>query len=996
MKKHFLFLALICSLTCFAQYETTIEAKLLDKKTNQPIPYANIGFFEKSIGTVSDANGDFKLLYLDDAIGNTDELQVSALGYQTLKVSKKQFERYLVNTNKIYLRPEPLALDAVVITNDKKVQVRLGSNDNSSDLMGYWKDKKALGGELATKIKIRKDNTQLLDFKFNVLENASDSIKVRVNIYEYKRGKPHKKISSQNIFHTISKKSGLEVIDLKPYNIFVSDDVVISLELLEVFGSDISLAISARKDYKGNSFTRYISKDKWNKMKFISLNFSVLSSEILNVDGLDVNRFSPEKITLYWDVSYSMYSRDLNKELDFLKSYLKQFKSLKIDLITFSNTEVFEQEFQIRNGNADKLINHLESINYNGATSFKNVLKTNKNNADIALVFTDGKTIFEPLETEISIPVFTVNSKKDANHVALQRAAFNEGGYYINLNEVSKKEALNFILKDLEDTKDYDSYKPDSVISGNVSSEELKLQGVSVRVKSTLKETKTDIDGNFTISASIDDILEFTFLAMEKKEVIVNNANPIEVEMIPDAEILNEIVIEAEKKKQEEVESAFGNSKKDALGYGVNVMEEKDIRPSMIFLSDVIRRGNFPGVTVNGYGLDAKYSIRGTISINFPADPIFVVDGIIYTDPPNFIDPQNIKKITLIKSLAGTVRYGTLGRGGVFIIKTKSGSPDFVEKPINKLLVKGNDYEEKLPLLESSVKKSEVTLALEQASGYQDALNIYNRLILEGDLKSIPFYFDASDYFMRWDKDKAIDILTTIAEVAPKNVKALKALAYKLEALEELEKTKYLYEEIMTLRPKDAQSYRDLALIYSKVKMYDEAMAIYKNILNKSIEGIDFTGLGDVIENELKAFVLNNRVHINYKDLPNEFLTANFKKDLRIVFEWNDPNVEFDIQFVSPQKKYYKWQHSIFNNKDRLFDEIKNGYHTEEFIIDDAASGEWIINIECLSEEELLNPTFLKYTVFTNYGLPNEKKDVRVIKLYDQKQKVTLDKLFYK
>ena len=63
-------------------------------------------------------------------------------------------------------------------------------------------------------------------------------------------------------------------------------------------------------------------------------------------------------------------------------------------------------------------------------------------------------------------------------------------------------------------------------------------------------------------------------------------------------------------------------------------MKEEDIRPNMVFLSDVIRRGNFPGVTVTGSGLDAKYSIRGVISINFPADPIFDVDGIVITVKP--------------------------------------------------------------------------------------------------------------------------------------------------------------------------------------------------------------------------------------------------------------------------------------------------------------------------------------------------------------------------
>ena len=49
----------------------------------------------------------------------------------------------------------------MVLSNEKRVQVRLGSNDEDSDLMGYWKDKNVLGGELATKIRIRKKNTQL-------------------------------------------------------------------------------------------------------------------------------------------------------------------------------------------------------------------------------------------------------------------------------------------------------------------------------------------------------------------------------------------------------------------------------------------------------------------------------------------------------------------------------------------------------------------------------------------------------------------------------------------------------------------------------------------------------------------------------------------------------------------------------------------------------------------------------------------------------------------
>jgi hypothetical protein len=98
---------------------------------------------------------------------------------------------------------------------------------------------------------------------------------------------------------------------------------------------------------------------------------------------------------------------------------------------------------------------------------------------------------------------------------------------------------------------------------------------------------------------------------------------------------------------------------------------------------------------------------------------------------------------------------------------------------------------------------------------------------------------------------------------------------------------------------------------------------------------------------------------------------------------------------VNPQKKYFKWSHSKFANKERLIDELTYGYNTEEFIIDDADTGEWIINIECLSGEAIVNPTYLKYTVFKNYGQDNETKEIKVIKLYKQTTKVTLDKFMY-
>ena len=93
--------------------------------------------------------------------------------------------------------------------------------------------------------------------------------------------------------------------------------------------------------------------------------------------------------------------------------------------------------------------------------------------------------------------------------------------------------------------------------------------------------------------------------------------------------------------------------------------------------------------------------------------------------------------------------------------------------------------------------------------------------------------------------------------------------------------------------------------------------------------------------------------------------------------------------------KYFNWSHTVIDSRDNMIDEIQYGYNTEEFIIDDSDKGEWIINIENFSLENQDNPTYLKYTVYKNYGRPNEIKKIMVINLSEIKQKTTLERLMY-
>jgi uncharacterized protein YfaP (DUF2135 family) len=120
-------------------------------------------------------------------------------------------------------------------------------------------------------------------------------------------------------------------------------------------------------------------------------------------------------------------------------------------------------------------------------------------------------------------------------------------------------------------------------------------------------------------------------------------------------------------------------------------------------------------------------------------------------------------------------------------------------------------------------------------------------------------------------------------------------------------------------------------------------------------------------------------------------MTPNFKIDLRLTASWSDANAPFEFQFVNPNNRFYNW------NSDTTFNENKKkGVTMEEFVIDDALPGHWLVNIRYIgSEDQSPVPPYLKYTVYKNYGTLNEQKKTKLIKLDDQLRKVTLDSFIY-
>lgn len=532
---------------------------------------------------------------------------------------------------------------------------------------------------------------------------------------------------------------------------------------------------------------------------------------------------------------------------------------------------------------------------------------------------------------------------------------------------------------------------------GTVVSQEGPIQGATVQVKNSFTEAVTDADGNFNIKASEGAVLVVSYFGMEPKEVLVPASKTLQITLETDAELLDEVLIEAKRKEQEKTEeTAYGKRNRKALGYSTSqVLTADQINQSYTSSFDVLRL--LPGIAVSGLFPNQAVVFTKNLSIT-TALPAVVVDGAVYEQSIlNAITPDEIEQVSLLKSANATLRYGQLGAGGAILITTKMAARNNlkeVEKPPS-LLVEGNEYEESVITYESLPNTAPYIVALQNATSFDAAKRIYEEQTANGNNNTVSYYASVSDYFLKWDKDFSFRVLSNIAREATNNPRALKTYAYKLEERDEMLKALNVYNRILALRPEQAQSYRDVAKASEAVGDYQTAFALYYQIIYNTIPKVDCTGIKDLAINEMLHLLAFHKNKVPYETLPNDFLATKLNEDIRIVLEWNTPAKDFETQFVSPDNKFFIWNHTKFTNKELLEQEATQGFAIKEQLVDEKSKGMWRVNIRYYDEDPENNPTFLKYTLYQNYGQPNETQEIKVFNLAKLTEKITVDTFLY-
>ena len=291
--------------------------------------------------------------------------------------------------------------------------------------------------------------------------------------------------------------------------------------------------------------------------------------------------------------------------------------------------------------------------------------------------------------------------------------------------------------------------------------------GASVLVKGTGTGAVTDIDGKFSVDASVGSTLEVSFVGYTPIEVKVTSSNVYNVVLKDDTQVLSEVVVTAMGIKKE----------KKALGYSVQDVNSNELLKNKN--ANIINslNGKIAGVNITqgsgAAGAGASIIIRGGTSLERDNQPLFIVDGIVYDNGVDIggnsgfdgaqstnstysnrvmdINPEDVENMSVLKGPAAAALYGSRAAAGVIIITTKKGQEGRVEVNLSSKL--STMWVNRLPEQQSTYKRG----TFGDTGIFTDlgVLNSWGEKFQPGET----IYDNVSDFFengITWDNNVSI------------------------------------------------------------------------------------------------------------------------------------------------------------------------------------------------------------------------------------------------
>ncbi|MDR3001726.1 MAG: DUF2135 domain-containing protein [Fibromonadaceae bacterium] len=692
-------------------------------------------------------------------------------------------------------------------------------------------------------------------------------------------------------------------------------------------------------------------------------------------------------LAIIWDVSLSASQRNWQKEIEMLNILFAKKKKTNIHLYFLNNK--FKK---IESGSWDKLKNILETAVFDGGTDFSQI-----NLNDIAgkeiLFFSDGISTLSDADflknANEKRPVHSIVSTPKADYSTMRLIASKTKGKFINLNALSSEQLKDELLNET-------------------------LQFLGTEHENVIREVYPSIAspvyGNFSVAGISDkNNAELTLLfgfgdKVEKKIKVKLDSKSASSQG-------NIYRVWAQKKITElDLNYEENHAELTELGKQFGIVTRNTSLIVLEFLDDYIRYDIEPPATEPK--LQDEYwhwqknrgEQRRNVEYDMLKEAVAIAEDLkkwwnndFTLKKPKYPTPDNERldfassssNITPSSSNASTRRNSDVDAvdvvgwmdnpSAVFVLDGPASSSDFnysraakdptiTIKPIKK----DNEYLSKL--------------TGKASLDYQ----IY--LTLRNDYANSPtFYFDMADWFYKMgDKETALRILTSIADLELENASLYKLLGYKLKEYGEYTLQKFIYQKVIQWRPMEPQSYRDYALALADNGEFQAALDSLYGVLTRTYSGSiknRSRGIEEVVVTEINQLISKNP-NLNTSQIDKRLL-INIPVDIRVVINWNINNIDIDLHVRDPNNVECFYKNKRTDTGGRISADNRSGYGPEQFMLKKAVKGKYQVYVNYFSAREFAvdGPLTIMAEIFTKYADKTERREVVSLQMPNAKKK---------
>lgn len=737
-----------------------------------------------------------------------------------------------------------------------------------------------------------------------------------------------------------------------------------------------------------------------------------------------------DHIAIIWDASLSGNKRDIKKEFDVLDMIFQNKKNFSITLYLLNNRLKKDQTFEIRNGNWEKLKSQLESVIYDGGTNFQTI-DIQKISANEILFFSDGLSTLGDADftklSRVKKPVHTIVSSAKADYSSMKWIAAQTNGKYINLNAIS-----------------------DKILRQELENESLHFIGIenNNQVREIYPSVSTPVQGSFSIAGILDGKeTKLTLLfgygdKVEKKvQLKLNSQNATEqgnVYRIWAQKKINELDMQYEKNKDEltELGQEFGvvtrntslivlESLQDYITYNIvpptelqeeyfrwkKGVDEERARVQQDLLNTAIASAkNLKQWWKKDFTPKKPRYPKPDGSSTAPVivDDADVHDEDLMVNQNQFVESRVELSVATVQGADDGVDIADLRDHAVIVQEVAAEEMvlyDMVELEAAPAMPR-QVVEFREPQIANKVRETsnrqQPTIRIEPLKQDKDYLkNLTGKadddytLYLEmrpNYLNTPDFYFDLADWFYRLkDKEKAIRILTSIAEIDLENASLYRLLGYRLKEYQEYEMEVYICGKVIQWRPMEPQSYRDYALALADNGQYQLALdTLYSSLTQAYSQNISgrSRGIEEVIVTEMNRLIDKHNLRTNKVE---KELIQSMPVDIRVVINWNMNNTDIDLHVKDPNGETCFYGHSETNIGGRISSDITQGYGPEHFMLKKAIKGKYEVFVNYFGDSQVKaeGPATIMAEIFTNYAGKGEERQVVCVQLSNENRKTS-------